>query len=182
MKKKDDLHQRKIIFIYVQLKKKTMIIQLKKKGRKGEKFLRVGGWRYLHCGGDWDGDDGGGGEGLVVDVGWRVVGRWIEEGRFLPGLKNEKIFELKFRKDLLTWVDLEEEEEDVVELIGRSGIYKKNTKFHRNYFQISLTIWGCWVTVGGLLLVFVVVVVAVLLVLLSDDPNKQHRRRHGQGI
>ncbi len=133
----------------------------------------------MHCGGDWDGDDGGGGEGLVVDVGWRVVGRWIEEGRFLPGLKNEKIFELKFRKDLLTWVDLEEEEEDVVELIGRSGIYKKNTKFHRNYFQISLTMVG-WVTVGGLLLVLVVLVVVLLVLLVLGRPNKQQVKQEAK--
>jgi hypothetical protein len=80
---------------------------------------------------------------IVVDVGGRVVGRWIGERRFLPGLQKEKIFQLKFRKDLLTCVDFDDEEEDVVELIGRRGIYKKNTKFHRNYFQISLTIVGC---------------------------------------
>jgi len=118
---------------------------------------------------------------VVVDVGERIVGRWIGEGRFLPGLQNEKIFRLKFRKDSLTCVDFDDEEEDVVELIGRRGIYKKNTKFHRNYFQISLTMVG-WVTVGGLLLVLVVVLVVVLLVLLSmlGRPNKQQEKQQAK--
>ncbi len=115
----------------------------------------------------------------MVDIRWRIVGRGMGEGRFLPGLQKEKIFELKFCKDLLTCVDFDDEEEDVVELIGRRGIYKKNRKFHRNYFQISLTMVG-WVTVGGLLLVLVVLVVVLLVLLVLGRPNKQQVKQEAK--
>ncbi len=75
-----------------------------------------------------DGDEGGC---------WGAARWWSDGSRFLAGLENKKHFQLKIDKEI-TFVLLEVDDHDEVELVGCRGIWKKN--FMKIFFKFHLRI------------------------------------------